>query len=140
MRYLVDANVVCEPTKRFSVLHVVEWLAANESEIVADSVIMGEIWRGVDALPEGKKREALVAWFQRLLAKMPTLEWTTETALVWGEMVNEVKRSGYTVGLMDTMIAATAKRHHLIIATRNVDDFRRCGVTVFNPFDKGAEP
>jgi predicted nucleic acid-binding protein len=71
---------------------------------------------------------------------MPTLEWTTETALVWGEMVNEVKRSGYTVGLMDTMIAATAKRHHLIIATRNVDDFRRCGVTVFNPFDKGAEP
>ena len=94
MRYLVDANVVCEPTKRFSVAHVVEWLAANESELVADSVIMGEIWRGVDALPEGKKREELVAWFQKLLARMPTLEWTTETALIWGEMVNEVKRSG----------------------------------------------
>jgi hypothetical protein len=52
---------------------------------------MGEIWRGVDALPEGKKREELVAWFQKLLARMPTLEWTTETALIWGEMVNEVK-------------------------------------------------
>ena len=136
MRYLVDANVVCEPTKRFSVAHVVEWLAANESELVADSVIMGEIWRGVDALPEGKKREELVAWFQKLLARMPTLEWTTETALIWGEMVNEVKRSGYTVGLMDTMIAATAKRHDLIVATRNVDDFKRCGVEVLNPFEE----
>jgi len=136
MRYLVDANVVCEPTKRFSVQHVVEWLAANESELVADSVTMGEIWRGVDALPEGKKREELVAWFQKLLARMPTLEWTTETALIWGEMVNEVKRSGYTVGLMDTMIAATAKRHNLIVATRNVDDFKRCGVAVLNPFEE----
>lgn len=67
---------------------------------------------------------------------MPTLEWTTETALIWGEMVNEVKRSGYTVGLMDTMIAATAKRHNLIVATRNVDDFKRCGVAVLNPLEE----
>lgn len=127
MKYLVDANVICEPTKKLKVQHVVEWLAANESELVADSIIMGEIWRGVDALPVGAKREELVLWFQKLLARMPTLEWTTETALIWGEMVNEVKRSGYTVGLMDTMIAATAKRHDLIVATRNVDDFKRCG-------------
>ena len=55
-----------------------------------------------------------------------------------GEMVNEVKRSDYTVGLMDTMIAATAKRHDLIVATRNVDDFKRCGVEVLNPFDGEA--
>lgn len=138
MKYLVDANVICEPTKKLKVQHVVEWLAANESELVADSIIMGEIWRGVDALPVGAKREELVLWFQKLLARMPTLEWTTETALIWGEMVNEVKRSGYTVGLMDTMIAATAKRHDLIVATRNVDDFKRCGVQVVNPFDGEA--
>jgi predicted nucleic acid-binding protein len=138
MRYLVDANVICEPTKRFKVQRVVEWLAANESELVADLIVMGEIWRGVIALPDGAKREELVQWFQKLLARMPTLEWTTDTALVWGELVNEVKRSGYTVGLMDTMIAAAAKRHNLIVATRNVDDFRRCGVEVLNPFDGGA--
>jgi predicted nucleic acid-binding protein len=37
---------------------------------------------------------------------------------------------------MDTMIAATAKRHNLIVATRNVDDFKRCGVAVLNPFEE----
>jgi predicted nucleic acid-binding protein len=45
-----------------------------------------------------------------------------------------VKRSGFTVGIMDTMIAATAKLHVLTIATRNVDDFSRCGVPLINPF------
>ena len=33
------------------------------------------------------------------------------------------------------MIAATAKLHELTVVTRNVDDFRRCGVRVTNPFE-----
>jgi predicted nucleic acid-binding protein len=33
------------------------------------------------------------------------------------------------------MIAATAKHHSLTVATRNVDDFIRCGVPVVNPFE-----
>lgn len=35
----------------------------------------------------------------------------------------------------DTLIAAIAQRHGLTVATRNVDDFTRCGVAVVNPFD-----
>lgn len=136
MKYLVDANVLSEPTKQFRLQCVVDWLAANEFQVVTSSIVMGEIWRGVDALPDGRKRADLVAWFQKLRGRMPALDWTTETAVVWAEMVNLVKRTGYTVGLMDTMIAATAKRHDLIVATRNVEDFKRCGVRVVNPFDE----
>jgi len=32
------------------------------------------------------------------------------------------------------MIAASAQLHGLTVATRNVKDFVRCGVTVVNPF------
>ena len=134
MKYLVDANVLSEPTKFVCVQRVADWLNANESELAVSPVVMGEIWRGVDALPEGRKKEELVAWFTRLRARMASLDWTTETAVVWAEMLNFVKRSGYTVGIMDTMIAATAKLHGLTVATRNVDDFTRCGVPVVNPF------
>ena len=65
---------------------------------------------------------------------MHALDWTVETALIWAEMVNRIKRAGYTVGIMDTMIAASAKQHGLTVATRNVDDFTRCGVSVVKPF------
>ncbi len=135
MKYLVDANVLSEPTKFVSVQRTVDWLNANEADLVVNPVVLGEIWRGVDALPDGRKKQELVAWFEKLRARMHSLDWTTETALVWAEMVNHVKRSGYTVGIMDTMIAATAKLHGLTVATRNVDDFTRCGVAVVNPFE-----
>ena len=135
MKYLVDANVLSEPTKLVRVQRVVDWLNANDTELAASAVVMGELWRGVDALAEGRKKQELAAWLAKVCARVPVFDWTLETALVWAEMVNHVKRSGYTVGIMDTMIAATAKLHGLTVATRNVADFRRCGVPVINPFE-----
>ena len=135
MKYLVDANVLSEPTKLVRVQRVVDWLNANDTELAASSVVMGEIWRGVDALADGRKKQELAAWFEKLRRRLPLFDWTLETAVVWAEMINHIKRSGHTVGIMDTMIAATAKLHGLTVATRNVADFRRCGVSVINPFE-----
>ncbi len=36
----------------------------------------------------------------------------------------------------DTILAATARLHDLVLATRNVKDFRGRGVRLINPFDK----
>jgi predicted nucleic acid-binding protein len=38
------------------------------------------------------------------------------------------------MGVEDSYIAATARRHGLTIATGNDRDFRRRGLKVFNPF------
>jgi len=81
MTYLVDANLLSEPTKPVSVERAVEWLDANEAELITSPLVMGEIWRGIDALPEGKKKRELVAWFEQVQARMPTLDWTTAIAL-----------------------------------------------------------
>ena len=133
--YLADANLLSEPTKRVCHEGALSWLEANESDLAASSVVMGELWRGVDALCEGRKKQELIAWYTKLRSRIVVLDWTLETATVWATMVNYVKRSGYTVGLFDTMIAATAKQHGLTVATRNVKDFTCCGVTVVNPFE-----
>lgn len=134
MKYLVDVNVLSEPTKPVSVPRVAEWLNANRDDTVVDAVVMAEIWRGVDALPDGKRKELLTSWFHDLKAMLPCLDWTAATALVWGPLVNQVKREGFSIEIRDTMIAASAKLHDLTVATRNVDDFTRCGVPVVNPF------
>ena len=48
---------------------------------------------------------------------------------------DDVRRRGFTVPVKDTLIAAAATFRGLTVATRNVDDFRRCGVPVVNPFE-----
>ena len=134
MKYLVDANVLSEPTKHVPDPKVLQWLRANRDECVVDAIVMAEIWRGIDALPEGRKKEALIIWFGELRAKLQCLDWTLETALHWGPIVSHVKRNGFTIEIKDTLIAASARQHALIVATRNENDFSRCGVSVVNPF------
>lgn len=135
MKYLLDANLLCEPTKPQRVQKAVDWLQANVVDCVTDAVVMGEIWQGIDKLPAGRKRTNLEAWFLGLRSRVHCLDWTLDVAVVWGTLLNEIRGSGYTVGIKDTMIAASAKHRGLIVATRNVDDFTRCGVPVINPFD-----
>ena len=53
MKFLVDANVLCEPTKPQCEQKAVDWLQTNVVDCVTDAVVMGEIWRGIERLPEG---------------------------------------------------------------------------------------
>lgn len=134
MTYLADANLICEPTKSRASEAVCQWLEAHDAEIVIDAVVLGEIWDGIVSLPEGRKKRDLEQWFTKLRATVTCLPWSDETAVIWAELHQEVRRRGFTVGVKDTMIAASAKLHGLTVATRDVEDFTRCGVPVVNPF------
>ena len=59
MTYLVDANILTEPTKPAPDRKVVEWLIANEADFVVDSIILGELLVGILTLPAGRKRARL---------------------------------------------------------------------------------
>ena len=51
MTFLVDANVLSEPTKSAPDGKVVEWLTANERSLVVDSIVLGELNVGVLPFP-----------------------------------------------------------------------------------------
>lgn len=135
MTYLVDVNVLCEPTKQSPNPKVQTWLIAHRAELVVDPIIMGEIWEGIVRLPDGKRKESLSEWYRQSGSAIVCLPWTQEIGVVWGELSAEVTQKGFTIPAEDTMIAATAKHHGLTVATRNVTDFTRCGVPVVNPFE-----
>jgi len=42
---------------------VIEWLSTNEADLVVDSIILGELCIGIEALPAGRKRARLARWF-----------------------------------------------------------------------------
>ena len=135
MNFLVDANVLSEPTKPSPDSKVVAWLSANEGRLVVDSIILGELCIGILALPRGRKRSQLDQWFETLVQTVDCIAWDATISQRWARLVVDLKRKGETMPLLDGMIAATALHHDLAIATRNTRDFRKAGVETLNPFE-----
>jgi predicted nucleic acid-binding protein len=132
--YLVDGNVLSEPTKPAPDGKVVNWLSANERNLVVDSIVLGELCIGVYSLPPGRKKARLEQWFDGLTRTLDCLPWDAAAARRWAGLVVELKRKGRALPLLDTMIAATALEHGFTVATRNVGHFEPAGVKTIDPF------
>ena len=134
MTYLVDGNVLSEPTKPNSSARVTDWLRANERELAVDPIILGEVRFGILQLPAGKRRRRLERWFEQRVDTLVCLPWDAAAGLRWAELVADLRRAGLGMSVKDSMIAATALVHRLTVATRNRKDFRNAGVKVVDPF------
>lgn len=134
MKYLVDANVLSEPTRPSPDRRVLDWLRANEAEIVVDPVILGEMLFGILLLPKGKKRSMLEQWFDAGVGRLHCLPWDADTGMKWAELLARLRKAGKNMPTKDSLIAATAIAHGLTIATRNRADFANSGVRLVDPF------
>jgi hypothetical protein len=132
--YLVDANVLSEPTKPAPEPRVVDWLRQNEQELAVDPIILGEIRFGIHLVPPGRRRGHLERWFDEGVARVVCLPWEAATGLRWARLLADLRASGQSLPIKDSLIAATALLHGFTVATRNERDFRAAGVTVLNPF------
>ena len=134
MTYLVDANVLSEPTKPEPDAKVVGWLSAHEGDFVVDAVILGEISLGVLSLPRGRKRAQLNRWLEAVVQTMDCVPWDAAVSRRWAQLVVDLRNKGQAMPVLDAIIVATALTHDLTVVTRNVRDFQRASVKVFNPF------
>ena len=134
MTYLVDVNVLSEAIKPTPEPKVIEWLRCNESELVINPIILGEIRLGIDLLPAGRRRERLERWFDEGALKLTCLPIEAATGMRWAQLLARLRSSGILLPVKDSLIAATALRHGLTVATRNIRDFQRAGAKVFDPF------
>ena len=135
MTYLVDANVLSEPTRKRPTERVVEWLRENEAELAVDPIIVGEIRFGILLLPRSRRRDTLEEWFAAGVRRLRCLPWELETGLRWSELLARLRKQGLAMPVKDSLIAATALVHGLSVATRNRADFEKAGVEVVDPFE-----
>jgi len=134
VKYLVEANVLSEPTRPVPDARVVAWLRANERELAVDPVILGELRVGILILPLGKRRTALERWFDAGGGRLHCLQWDADMGLRWAELLANLRSNGKAMPVKDSLIATTALVHGLVIATRNRADFVNAGMRIVDPF------
>lgn len=134
MKYLVDANVLSELTRKVPEPRVVAWLRRHEADLAVSPIVLGEIEYGILLLPAGRRRTRLQHWFASGIQRMRSLDLDRAAASAWARLLARLRKAGHAMPLKDSLIAATALAHDLAVATRNVRDFRYAGVRLEDPF------
>ena len=132
--YLIDTNVISELRRREPEPRVVAWFEHRPAAKLYLSVLtLGEIRRGVE-LAAGERQEALRSWLE---AELPAffsgrlLPVDGAVAHRWGRLMAEI---GRPLPAIDSLLAATALVHDLVLVTRNLTDVAELPVAVANPW------
>lgn len=139
MNWLLDTNVLSELRRRAPDRRVVQWVSGRPVETLYLSVLtLGEIRKGVEYVADAERRAALVDWLEidipaRFAGRLLPVDATVVDC--WGRLQASAGRPLPTI---DSLLAATALAHQLVMVTRNARDFQGLGVTVLNPWEDQA--
>ena len=136
--FLLDTNIISELVKPRPEPSVTDWIEHTDESLLYLSVLtLGEIRRGIAALPQSRRRAALEAWLDKdLRARFENriLVIDHEVADRWGLLSAFARNSGIALPVIDGLLAATALEHNLTLVTRDSGQIPTMGVAVFNPW------
>ena len=136
--YLLDTNVVSERSKLQPDKKVMAWLGSHTVGQTYLSVItLAELEQGVLRLGDTKRARELQLFLrgieEQFTGRILSVDWAV--ARTWASMTADAISAGKTLGYADSLIAATARTHGLIVVTRNVVDFQAVTSEVVNPWE-----
>jgi len=96
------------------------------SVVTVDEIVFGLSWK-----PNYKVSRWLDEFFVTHCQVLPVTETIARTS---GGLRGLLRARGVCLTMADSLIAATAKVHGLVLVTRNTRDFEACAVPLLNPF------
>lgn len=137
MNYLLDTCVISELVRPKPDENVIKWLTHTPSDRLFLSVItIGEIRKGISKLPDSKKKNRLTNWLNTLLEDYESRVFPINLTVAenWGNIQARAEIEGTPLASIDSLIAAVALTHNLIIVTRNESEFTASNTRILNPW------
>jgi len=119
-------------SKESPALGLVAWINLNHQGCFLSAITIGEIVKGIELLPDGKKRRRLARELRFLQEDYQDriLPYDELAAVEWGRLYALAKKQNRPLPLEDSFIEAIALTHQLTVATHNVGDFFRVRTVV----------
>jgi toxin FitB len=135
---VLDTNVLSALMRHPPDRSVVEWLDKQPRiSIWTTSITILEIHYGLQILPSGKRRSALLQAFERVLVEKiesRVAPFGTAAAQQAGDLMAVRHKKERPGELRDTMIAGIVLVSHAKLATRNTSHFEDLSVPAVNPW------
>jgi toxin FitB len=134
--YLLDTNVVSETRKKKADERVLSFLeSAEASELYISVLTLGELRKGVarKKLEDPEAAARLAGWVEGLEFSFADRIVSIDAAIarLWGDWSGQRPRP-----VVDTLLAASAVVHGLILVTRNIRDVQDTPVKVLDPWKR----
>jgi tRNA(fMet)-specific endonuclease VapC len=124
MRYLLDTNILSQPTRPEPAPRVIDLLHTHRGQIAAASPVWHELRYGVQRLPPSHRRQQLTRYLDALnRSTLPILPYDGRAAEWHASQRARLERLGRTPAFVDGQIAAIARTNGLVLVTSNTSDF-----------------
>jgi len=122
--YLLDTNIISEPSKLNPNQTVVDKITENIEYSCISSIVWAETLSGIKSLPEGTRKDMLIDYATNQVQKLfEILPFDDFAASIYSDLISRLKPKGKLPPKLDLMIASTAIANNLILVTRNTSDF-----------------
>lgn len=125
IRFLLDTNILSEPSKPLPNAQVAARLAQNSGSLATATIVYHELMFGYFKMPDSRKKRVVETYIRRSIEGVLTLLPYCEAAALWhaAERVR-LSTQGKAPAYADGQIAAIAATNNLTLVTRNVNDFQ----------------
>ena len=136
MKVLFDTNIISELGRPNPQKSVVDFVTSSPIAWLS-TITLHELEYGIALIPEGTRKNAIQQVVAGLVDAysdyiLPIGQQEAQEAAFLRAML---KQQGKVLHLADSLIAGTAKVHHLTVVTRNIKDFEGLNIPLKNPFD-----
>jgi predicted nucleic acid-binding protein len=136
--FILDTNVLSELMRATVEPCVLAWVTGKPSRVLfTTSLCEAEILSGIGRLPPGRKRLALTESAETLFGHTlagRVLPFDSRAAPYYAAIVEDRRRAGRPMPVIDALIAAVALANGAGVATRDADLSQVNGLSVVDPW------
>lgn len=121
-RYLVHTNIWSALIRRSSMPLVQRFSSLQFDQIFLSPIVLGELQLDYFKGDRTPKRRQVI---EHISANSQALTLTGEVSVAYAQLRAELEQAGTPIGPNDTLIAAEALHHKLVLVTTNAREFER---------------